>query len=452
MPKFFFALEKKTLEAYRDSRREIGEAAAKMSSTEIAEWKAELVKTANVRALPDEVDSANFQAPALYSVDAEGTANIEVSGILLNYVDWYDLYYSDEDPITTYGFIREAALRADEDFTVSKIRFNANTPGGIVDSVDLTSQVIANLSKPTETIGFGQISSAGIWLFSQTDKIISSDPTVFYGSIGVAVTYINLAKMYEEMGVEIIHFTNDASQDKRPDLSTDHGKQIIIKELNDLFGIFIQRVAIGRKVTVDFAKKNFGKGGVLIAADAEKVGLIDQVELQTINKQVSEPDQNSDKPRSSASIEKSKKENTMDPKTMTLIEFLAQNSAAKAEHEKALETAKAKGKSEGIADKQAEIDRIHPLISAEGASKALIESGFKALKGESSVDSFVAIADYETRVNEKAKADAADSEKEGDINPDAKKASTDGKIRTQEDVEAEKALFAKMKGKEEEAA
>lgn len=439
MPKFFFALEKKTLGAYRDSRNEAVEAAAKMSSVEIAEWKTELIRSANIRALPEEVESSRFEPPPFFTIDDEGTANIEVSGVLLNFVDFFDFFF--DDPITTFGFIREAALRADEDPAVKKIRFNASTPGGMVDGVDLTSHVIANLQKPTETVGFGQISSAGIWLFSQTDVIISSDPTVFFGSIGVAVTIIDRSKMREEMGIEIIELTNDDSPDKRPDLSTDDGRRIVIKELNDLFKIFVQRVADGRKTTVQDVKENFGKGGVLIASDAMKAGLIDQVELQASGpaKPVNQ--------RSSAKTENPNEEKTMDPKTMTLAEFLAQNSGANAEHQKALEDAKAVGNTEGIAAKQAEVDRIHPLISAEGASSALIESGFEALKGVTSVDTFVGIASYETRTKEAENSAAADGEQEDDTTTQDPKASTDGKIRNQEDIDAEKALHAEMKGK-----
>jgi ClpP class serine protease len=443
MPKFFFALEKKTLQAYRDSRNEISEAAAKMSSAEIAEWKAELITSANIRALPEEVESSNFQAPAFYTIDEEGAANIEVSGVFLNYVDWFDLYY--DDPITTYGWLREAALRADEDPGVLKIRFNVSTPGGIVDGVDFTSQVIANLKKPTETIGFGQISSAGIYLFSQTDKIISSDPTVFFGSIGVAVTYISRAKMYEEIGIEIIDFTNDDSKAKRPDLSTNEGQQIIIKELNDLFNIFIQRVATGRNVTVEYAKENFGKGAVLIAGDAEKVGLIDQVELKTNGNTTSTK-------RSSAESKTSHEGKTMDEKTMTLDEFLAQNYGAKADYEKRLTEAEEKAEEKGADKVKAFISRIHPLISAEGASKALIESGFKALAdcNETAVAVFVGVADHETRMKEEAASKAAVGEmakiKETPASQSEK--SGDGVIRNQEDFDAEKQLFAKMSGKE----
>lgn len=457
MPKFFFALEKKTLEAYRDSRNEAAEATPKMSSAEISEWKTELIKTANIRALPEEVESSNFQAPPFFTIDDNGTANIEVSGVLLNFVDFFDFFF--DDAITTFGFIREAALRADEDPQVKKIRFNVSTGGGIITELELTSHVIANLNKPTETVGFGMVASAGIWLFSQTDKIIASDETVFFGSIGVAVTIIDRSKMREEMGIEIIELVNDDSPDKRPDLSTDEGRRIIVKELNDLFKIMVQRVADGRGTTVEDVKKNFGKGGVLIANEALEAGLIDQVDLQNPqfakNKdkqksQATEPAHSSAK-RSSATNQNQNEETDMDPKTMTLAEFLAQNSGAKTEHEKALEVAEAKGKTDGIAAKQAEIDRIHPLISAEGASPALVQSGFEALKGVTSVDTFVGIASYETRTTEAANAAAADIEGKGDIIDEGTKAAGNGKIiKNQADLDQEKALFAEMKGKKKE--
>lgn len=138
------------------------------------------------------------------------------------------------------------------------------------------------------------------------------------------------------------------------------------------------------------------------------------------------------KPRQSANNLNKEKENTM-----TLEEFLASQ-----EGKAALAKARSEGKEEGRTEKQNEINRIHPLISAEGASKALIESGFKALKGESSVDSFVAIADYETRKAEEDKAKATEKEQKPDVNPEASKRSKDGVIRNEED---EAAAIAEMK-------
>lgn len=128
---------------------------------------------------------------------------------------------------------------------------------------------------------------------------------------------------------------------------------------------------------------------------------------------------------------------------MDLDQFLAENPAAKVVYDKRLSEATEEGRKSGFEAKQNEINRIHPLISAEGASKALIESGFKALKGESSIDSFVAIADYETRVKEEEKAKAAREEQKKDTPPEKQDKSKGGVIKTAED---EAAAIAELKG------
>jgi ATP-dependent Clp endopeptidase proteolytic subunit ClpP len=137
--------------------------------------------------------------------------------------------------------------------------------------------------------------------------------------------------------------------------------------------------------------------------------------------------------------------NNEEEKTMTSFEEFLASQAGKDAIARARAEGKAEGISEGIAAKQNDIDRIHPLISAEGASKALIESGFKALKGESSVDSFVAIADYETRVNEAKKSALADEEQE----PDTPAGKDDEQINKNKPKNAEdvKALAAELKDK-----
>ncbi|MHC4397717.1 MAG: head maturation protease, ClpP-related [Planctomycetota bacterium] len=124
---------------------------------------------------------------------------------------------------------------------------------------------------------------------------------------------------------------------------------------------------------------------------------------------------------------------------MTLDEYLASDATGKSEYEKRLGEAKAKG----VKQKEDEIARIHPLITAEGASKALIDSGFKALKGEQSVDSFVAIADYETRIKEEAKAEATKEDQKPDTDP-ASKATNTNKPKNADDM---KGLAAELKTK-----
>lgn len=172
--------------------------------------------------------------------------------------------------------------------------------------------------------------------------------------------------------------------------------------------------------------------------------------ILNVKNQASEPVQKSVQ-RSSAKSENKKEDKHMDPKTMTLDEFLAQNANAKVDHDQRLKDAAAEGKTAGIEAKQADIDRVLPLISAEGTSKALVESGFKALAKDGDINSFVAIADYETRVKADAEAKAADEEAEDleETPAGVSKKSENGKIANSEDLEAEKALFNKMKGKKE---
>ncbi|NIA28329.1 MAG: hypothetical protein GWP06_00275 [Actinobacteria bacterium] len=163
--------------------------------------------------------------------------------------------------------------------------------------------------------------------------------------------------------------------------------------------------------------------------------------------QATEPVKHSAK-RSSAETE-----NPNGDKKMSLDTFLAENAAEKIVYDQRLKDAKAEGKTEGIAEKQADIDRVHPLISAEGASDALIKSGFEALKGVTSIDTFVGIASYETRQKEAFAALDADGEVVDDITAEGNKAAGDGKIiKNQADLDAEKELFNKMKGKEKKEA
>ena len=167
------------------------------------------------------------------------------------------------------------------DFTIQKVKnddkikavvFYYDSPGGYVTGVNHTALAIEDLGKTKETVGYvsGTCASAAYWFASSCNSIYAEE-TSRIGSIGVAVSY---PKNDDGYYVEIV---NDESPNKRPDVSTEEGVQVVKEELNALAKIFISSVAKGRGVSNKTVTSDFGKGGVLVGADAVEAGMIDGV-------------------------------------------------------------------------------------------------------------------------------------------------------------------------------
>ena len=190
--------------------------------------------------------------------------------------DWIDLY------LGYNGVAYKNLIRASEEIlkndAIKQVIVNSNTPGGNIDGLDAAYQSLAYLSeKRTVTaINRGMIASAGVWYTSTAHKIIASTPSAMIGSIGIVIDTFDYTGYYNSFGVEQITITNTDSPNKRPDIATDAGQKIYIKELDSLFKVFVSRVTSGRAIGAD-AVKNL-KGEMIIAEDAVKIGLMDGIE------------------------------------------------------------------------------------------------------------------------------------------------------------------------------
>ncbi len=333
------------------------------------------------------------------------------------------------------------------------IEFQISSPGGyIYDGLEIFN-MIKNYDGATTTYAVGMAASMASYILMAGDTVKAASNAIFMihnaraYTGGDQNTHRKLANILEGMsnmlGQEYIAQTGK----EKDEIAT------LMNEETYLFGNeIIEAGFVDEIVNID-ADKVEARDDVVLNAMVKVEAMTEKLKekpedfgkIAALLPQETEPVEYSAK-RPSAETD-----NPNGDKKMNLDQFLVENAAEKIVYDQRLKDAKAEGKTEGIADKQAEIDRIHPLIAAEGASTALIESGFKALKGESSVDSFVAIADYETRVNEKAKSEAAaeESDEHGDTEAGRQKpVLKNGTICSDEDAKIERELFAKMKGKE----
>lgn len=224
--------------------------------------------------LKEKEDDLDAQYKRVFSIKGK-MAQINIHGPLSqDGPDWIDIYFGYNG--TAYKNIIRAAKEARELYDKGKIEnvlVRMNTPGGTVDGIDHAYQALQEISDIGIVKNDGMVASGGVWLAMAFDRIEPSTDSAQIGSIGVVATFADYTGYYNNFGIQVVDITNEESPNKRPDITTKEGVDIIQRELNDLYEVFVSRVTASRPIT----KKKIDslKGEMLIAKKAIDFGLMD---------------------------------------------------------------------------------------------------------------------------------------------------------------------------------
>lgn len=171
----------------------------------------------------------------------------------------------------------EAAIK---DETVTRLVLVFDTPGGQVTGLAECAAFVKNCGKPTVALVDPQCASAGLYIASQCNRIVSI-PSGEIGSLGTQGTFVSYAEMYKKMGLDIYILRADISPDKNALHPYEPLNKAGLKDMQariDKMGeAFVAAVAEGRKTDRAGVLANFGQGRMLDADEALKVGLIDEI-------------------------------------------------------------------------------------------------------------------------------------------------------------------------------
>jgi len=195
------------------------------------------------------------------------TAHIEVEGVLTKDRDFLAFFFGGGN--TTYTDIQTSLHVAENDKNVKKAILNINSPGGSVKGLFDTLAALQDFSKPLDAIISDQAASAAFAIASQADTITATNQAAMVGSVGIVASI--------QVFDNVVDISSTDAPDKRPDVTTEEGRAVVRKQLDALHELFVEAIAEGRKTTVENVNKNFGQGGILIARDAVKMGMIDSI-------------------------------------------------------------------------------------------------------------------------------------------------------------------------------
>lgn len=193
-------------------------------------------------------------------------AEIRVEGLLTKQP--FFLAYLLGYQTTTYTDIIDALASAASNPQVKRAELAIDSPGGEVHGLFETFAALEAFTKPLSAFA-SCACSAAYAIATKASSIKAATPASEFGSVGVAV----------DMFVDdhLVQIASTHAPNKRPDVLTDEGKSIVRQELDSLHDLFVEAIARGRKTTKATVNADYGKGGVVLAMDAKRRGMIDSV-------------------------------------------------------------------------------------------------------------------------------------------------------------------------------
>jgi len=203
---------------------------------------------------------ANVAEPDIAVIIAEGDISVDGSGMSSTEIC---KYFSE--------------VRNNND--IKAVVFRVNSPGGsALASEEIWREVaLTNMSKPV-VVSMGDLAASGGYYVSTAASRIFANSSTISGSIGVFGVIPYTGKMFEnKLGIEFDYAsTNSHSVFSLNKKLSDEELQITQEEVDNIYQLFLKRVADGRGMKVEEVHK-IARGRVWTGEDALENGLVDEI-------------------------------------------------------------------------------------------------------------------------------------------------------------------------------
>lgn len=223
------------------------------------------------RGLPAPAAAAPAPLPPVKGLGGSGVALLPVHGVLaprgpvVN-----DRVALDE---FTAGF-KAAVARPG----VTTVVLDISSPGGPVEGVAEAAEVVfrARARKRVIAVVSGQAAAGAYWLSSAASEVVI-DATATVGGVGVVATLIDTKGLDQRLGIRRLEIVSSQSSRKRPDPTTEGGRDLLQRRVDDVAEVFVQAVARNRGVDRATVLSGFGQGDMLVGERAVRAGLADRL-------------------------------------------------------------------------------------------------------------------------------------------------------------------------------
>jgi len=174
--------------------------------------------------------------------------------------------------------IERTATWAKDNDNVAAVVLRVDSPGGSAVASDIIYRALRQLGdKKPVIVSMGNIAASGGYYVAAAGETIVCAPTTLTGSIGIYSGKFALNKLFASLGFNRVSYERGANANlysiDKP--WTEGERKEILEQITYLYGLFLEQVAAGRKMSTSEVDK-VGRGHIWSGRDAVKVKLCDQ--------------------------------------------------------------------------------------------------------------------------------------------------------------------------------
>lgn len=176
-------------------------------------------------------------------------------------------------------FLEQVAAAA-EDSSVKGILLEVNSPGGAVYEIAESAKALKQVQEegiPIYVTMKSMAASGGYYISASADKIFATSETTT-GSIGVIMSSLNYAGLYEKLGIKDATIKSgplkDIGSSSRP--ATTEDQAVLQAYVDSAYSRFVKFVSEGRGMS-DEAVRKLADGRIYDGEQAKEVGLVDEI-------------------------------------------------------------------------------------------------------------------------------------------------------------------------------
>jgi ClpP class serine protease len=227
-------------------------------------------KVMSMSSMDDEGEEENSRLLQIH----EGVAVISIKGMLTNDDSFWNRYFG----MVSYNEIRQAVIQAVEQ-GANAAAFIYSTPGGSVDGLADTANLISMLDIPTISFTSSRMLSAGYFLGSQSDYVYA-DSFSDVGSVGVIIKTYDRSEYLKDMKIKPLRWrSGDLKASGDPDFKlTAKEDAYIMDKVTVTADRFFDIVSAARGMPREILDKlDITSGRTFMGSEALGVNLIDAV-------------------------------------------------------------------------------------------------------------------------------------------------------------------------------
>lgn len=177
----------------------------------------------------------------------------------------------------TPELVREKIKEVEANPAISALVVRVNSPGGTVAASEEIARYFKEMKKPV-VFSVSDICASGAYMAaSQADKVVAM-PTSQVGSIGVIMTTLDASELLNRLGIKMGAIKSAETKDTGAIYRSlsEHERERLQAEINELNDLFIDLVAEGRKLDRDKVAE-LANGSTYLGKKAVELGLIDEL-------------------------------------------------------------------------------------------------------------------------------------------------------------------------------